>query len=148
MTTTTHSEYGLLKSVFIKKVKDAFIDQSTIAQNWEDLNYLGEPKLEIATEEYQKFIDLLQQQGTIIHFLPEDDSVGMDSMYCRDAAIVTDAGVILCNMGKAQRVPEPEAERKAFEQLGINILGTIESPGTIEGGDVAWLDEKTLAIAH
>ena len=64
-------------------------------------------------------------------------------MYCRDAAIVTDAGVILCNMGKAQRMPEPEAERKAFEQLGVNILGTIESPGTIEGGDVAWLDEKT-----
>ncbi len=28
------------------------------------------------------------------------------------------------------------------------ILGTITEPGTLEGGDVAWLDEHTLAVGH
>ena len=56
--------------------------------------------------------------------------------------------MILCNMGKLERVQEPNAQLKAFESHAIPILGCIESPGTLEGGDVAWLDEKTLAVGH
>jgi len=51
-------------------------------------------------------------------------------------------------MGKAARTNEPQAEKKAFEAAGIPVLGTIMPPGTIEGGDVAWLDEHTLAVGH
>jgi N-dimethylarginine dimethylaminohydrolase len=72
----------------------------------------------------------------------------MDSIYCRDAAIATDHGIIICNMGKAARNTEPRAQQKIFEKHKFNILGMIESPGTVEGGDVAWLDEKTLAVGH
>jgi N-dimethylarginine dimethylaminohydrolase len=72
----------------------------------------------------------------------------MDSIYCRDAAIATNRGMIICNMGKEGRKNEPTAEHRAFEANGINVLGFITSPGTVEGGDVAWLDEKTLAVGH
>ena len=72
----------------------------------------------------------------------------MDSIYCRDASIATNKGMIICNMGKPARANEPEAERKAFAKKGIKILGSIEAPGMVEGGDVAWLDEKTLAVGH
>lgn len=146
--TTAHSEYGRLKSVFIKKVNDAFIDDFTVDNNWKDLNYLGKPDLLKATSEYENFVQLLQKQGTDIHYLPLDYNVGMDSMYCRDATIATDAGWIICNMGKGQRTPEPAASKQAFENAKMKILGTIKAPGTLEGGDVAWLDETTLAVAH
>ena len=43
---------------------------------------------------------------------------------------------------------EPSAQRKAFELNGIPVLGAIRAPGTLEGGDVAWLNEKTLAVGH
>jgi len=145
---TAHSEYGILESVFIKKVDDAFMDEYTVDANWEDLNYLGKPDLEKAISEYEQFIQLLENQKTTIHYLPADYTVGMDSMYCRDASIATDAGMILCNMGKGQRNTEPEASKKAYDEAGIKILGKITAPGTIEGGDVAWLDEKTLAVGH
>ena len=56
--------------------------------------------------------------------------------------------MIICNMGKDGRKNEPLAEQKAFEAHGISVLGVINAPGTIEGGDVAWLDEKTLAVGH
>lgn len=145
---TAHSEYGVLESVFIKKVSDAFMDEFTVDTNWEDLNYLGKPNLDKAISEYANFIKLLENQKTTIHYLPVDYNVGMDSMYCRDASISTDGGMILCNMGKGQRTTEPEASKQAFEAAGIKILGRINAPGTIEGGDVAWLDEDTLAVAH
>ncbi len=86
--------------------------------------------------------------GAEIFYLPEDASVNMDSIYCRDASIATDNGMIICNMGKAARRNEPFAEKKAFEANGIPVLGTITAPGTLEGGDVAWLDEYTLAVGH
>ena len=72
----------------------------------------------------------------------------MDSIYCRDAAVATNGGMIICNMGKAGRKNEPLAEQLAFQSHGIKILGTITAPGTVEGGDVAWLDEHTLAVGH
>ncbi|MEM6316860.1 MAG: arginine deiminase family protein [Bacteroidota bacterium] len=145
---TAHSEYGRIETVFIKKVDDAFLDKYTIESNWKDLNYLGKPDFDRAKIEYQNFQQLLQTQGTNVQLLPADFTVGMDSMYCRDASISTNAGMILCNMGKGQRAEEPTASKAAFEAANIKILGQINAPGTVEGGDVAWLDEKTLAVAH
>lgn len=144
----THSESGKLKSVFIKRAKDAFIDDAHVSTHWKDLNYLGKPDIQKAFSEYEAFEQVFKDNGTEILYLPEDASVNMDSIYCRDAAIATSKGMIICNMGKEGRKNEPLAEQKAFEANGIPVLGVITAPGTIEGGDVAWLDEKTLAVGH
>jgi hypothetical protein len=147
-TMSAHSESGKLKSVFIKRAKDAFIDDAHIAKHWEALNYLGKPEINKAVIEYEAFEQVFKDNGTEIFYLPQDSSVNMDSIYCRDAAIATSHGMIICNMGKEGRKNEPLAEQKAFEEQGIPVLGVISAPGTIEGGDVAWLDEKTLAVGH
>ena len=145
---SSHSEYGKLKSVFIKKASAAFINDAHIDQHWEALNYLGKPEINKALEEYEAFEQVFKDNGTEIFYLPEDTTVNMDSIYCRDAAIATSAGMIICNMGKEGRKNEPLAEQKAFEAKGIPVLGVIKAPGTLEGGDVAWLDDKTLAVGH
>lgn len=145
---TAHSEYGLLKQVFIKTAQAAFINQNLVDEQWEDLNFLGRPDFQKALAEYEEFETLLKSEGSSVSYFPKNTSVTMDSMYCRDASIVTDFGVILCQMGKAQRIPEAEASKKSYLENGMKILGTITAPGKIEGGDVAWLDDKTLAIAH
>ena len=145
---SAHSESGHLKSVFIKRAKDAFIDDAHVSEHWEALNYLGKPDIQKAFSEYEAFEQVFKDNGTEVLYLPEDTSVNMDSIYCRDAAIATSKGMIICNMGKEGRKNEPLAEKKAFEANGIPVLGVITAPGTIEGGDVAWLDEKTLAVGH
>lgn len=145
---SAHSESGHLKSVFIKRAKDAFIDDAHVTKHWESLNYLGKPDIQKAFSEYEAFEQVFKDNGTEVLYLPEDPSVNMDSIYCRDAAIATSKGMIICNMGKEGRKNEPLAEQKAFEANGIPVLGVITAPGTIEGGDVAWLDEKTLAVGH
>ncbi len=148
MNTTCHSEFGKIRSLLIKNVQQAFISDAHIEQYWKLLNYLGKPDLNTAMHEYKIFETILRNQGAELLNLPQDDSVNMDSIYCRDAAIATDGGMIICNMGKAARKNEPSALKNAFEKNGITILGSITAPGTVEGGDVAWLDEQTLAVGH
>ena len=148
MNSTAHSESGKIKSVFIKNVQGAFISDEHIGQHWQQLNYLDKPDLSKAIDEYKNFESILKEYADKIFYLPQDDSVNMDSIYCRDAAIATNNGMIICNMGKAARGNEPIAEKKAFEVNGIAVLGSITAPGTLEGGDVAWLDKHTLAVGH
>ncbi len=145
---STHSESGKLKSVYIKKAAAAFIEDAHVSKHWEALNYLGKPDITKALQEYDAFEQILKDHGAELLYLPQDDTVNMDSIYCRDAAIATDAGMIICNMGKERRINEPNAEQRAFEANGIPVLGVITAPGTLEGGDVAWLDAKTLAVGH
>lgn len=145
---TSHSEVGNLKSVFIKGVSEAFVSDILLQQNWKDLNYLSKPDFTLAVKEFQEFERLLAESGTDLHYFPQHDKVNIDSIYCRDAAIATDFGLIICNMGKPGRASEPQAEKEAFEMYQMKILGEIKAPGTLEGGDVCWLDEKTLAVGQ
>ena len=145
---TVQSEYGILKKSFLKRPEDSFRSQDNIDSEWTSLNYLSRPMLNESIKEYQAFERLLQARDVEIAYFSANDEVTMDSIYCRDASIVTDYGVVLCNMGKELRAPEPQACKKDYEQYGLKVLGRIQSPGTIEGGDVAWLDQNTLAVGH
>jgi N-dimethylarginine dimethylaminohydrolase len=146
--TTYQSEYGKLKSVYLKGVKEAFINEKQIDNQWKVLNFLSKPDLKKAEEEYLQFEELIKNGGAEILHLPVDMAVTMDSLYCRDAAIATNHGMIICNMGKEARKDEPSAYRAAFKKNHIRILGQIKEQGTVEGGDVAWVDEETLAVGH
>lgn len=148
MNFTCHSDIGKIKSLYIKNAEQAFISDAHIDKYWKELNYTAKPHLANAIKEYASFQSTLKIRGAEIYLLPEDATVNMDSIYCRDASIATDGGMILCNMGKPARMNEPLAEKKAFEANGMKVLGTITAPGTLEGGDVAWLDEHTLAAGH
>ncbi|MCK6617754.1 MAG: arginine deiminase family protein [Cyclobacteriaceae bacterium] len=148
MATTHHSEYGNLRSVFLKRPEQAFVNDKQVDEQWKELNFLSKPDLAMAVAEYRNFENLVAASGAHLYFLPADPAVTMDSIYCRDAAIATDYGMVICNMGKPARIPEPAAEQREFERLNIPILGVIQAPGTLEGGDVAWIDRNTLAVGH
>lgn len=145
---TCHSEFGKLQRVFVKSAVAAFANENQIQQQWQALNFLSRPDFTKALSEYHDFEQLLKSGGAKLVHLPEDNSVTLDSIYCRDASIATDFGIILCNMGKQVRISEPAASERIFKQMGIPILGSIASPGTLEGGDVAWVDTRTLAVGH
>lgn len=148
MIETSHTDYLRLESVLIKPVGLAFRSDDFIEKQWKELHYLNRPDLAEAIDEYKAFELLLQHQGAEILCLPENEGLSMDSVYCRDASIATDFGMILCNMGKKERVAEPDAQKAFFTAHNIPILGEIKAPGTLEGGDVAWLDQNTLAVGY
>lgn len=147
-TETCQSEVLPLSSVVLKHPRDAFGSAKRIARQWRRLGYSSAPDLRRATREYEEFVRLLEGTGATVRFLPDDGDETLDSLYPRDASIATDRGMILCRMGKAERRGEPAAHGAFFAAAGIPVCGRIEAPGTLEGGDVAWLDRHTLAVAR
>jgi len=142
------SDVGMLQSVLLKHARDAFRDAATVEAAWRGLNYLAPPDPGRAAAEYDRFAALIEEAGARIHWLPQDDVTGLDSLYVRDASIPSSGGMILCNMGKAARATEPAAQGEAFRSLGIPVAGAVTGAAKIEGGDVVWLDPATLAVGR
>ena len=61
---------------------------------------------------------------------------------------MTNNGLIVCNMGKLKRSTEPDHLRRFFKSINIPIIGKIESPGTLEGGDIVWINKHTVAVGE
>jgi N-dimethylarginine dimethylaminohydrolase len=141
-------EFGRLTAVVVKPPREAFGDPQAIAREWRDLNFTSAPDPERAGADYERFLALVTSSGTDVLTLPAAAGTGLDSIYARDASVLAPQGVVLCHMGKPQRRGEPGAQRAAFESWGIPVAGAIEPPGLLEGGDVAWLDARTVAVGR
>lgn len=140
------SEITKIESVLVKDVRSAWLNQEHMDAWWRDLYYPARPDFKKAETEYEHFIGLLREHIPTVVELPENGKVSPDSLYPRDPVVITQKGAILLNMGKEQRRPEAEAIGEFLKKTGIPILGSIIAPGTMEGGDLLWFDEKTLAV--
>ncbi len=131
-----------LRRVLVKRPAEAFVDRQQIDAQWEALAYLGRPDLDRATREHRRFLALLEAAGAEVELLPEDPRTGLDSIYTRDpVAAVTERGVIVGRLGKSARVKEADAQTEWYGRAGVPVIGRIEAPGTVEGGDVSWLKD-------
>lgn len=142
------SEYGQLAAVLMKHPRDAFINDAVIAAQWRDLNFSAPPDLPRAVDEYERFLEIIAGNGCEILFLPESDATTLDSIYTRDATVESPLGMILASMGKRSRTSEPYAQAEELRQSGWPVGGAVALPGYLEGGDLIWLDEKTVAVGQ
>ena len=134
--------------VLIKHPKDAYQNQAKVNEQSSQLHYFGIPDYEKALSDYEKLVGFLESSGVEIHFLPADDTTSLDSVYTHDPCVISNGGIILCTMGKDARVPESKAMEAYFESIDVPILGRIQSPGTLEGGDVVWINDRTVAVGE
>lgn len=137
-----------IKKILLKHPSNAFINQRNINKQYLELNYLAAPNFSSAISDYEIFVDLLKSFDIEINYLPKDKSTSLDSIYTHDPCVVSNKGVIICNMGKKARQPEADSMEKFFHSIEVPILGKIQSPGTLEGGDVVWINEETIAIGE
>ena len=140
------NESGTLRHVLLKRPQEAFLSQKEISKQWESLNYSSPPDLEESTREYEEFVRILEESKIRVDFLPEDRRTGLDSLYVRDAAVVTSRGIVLGRMEKSARSGEVEALEAYLRYRRIPVLGRISGEGRLEGGDVVRLDMDTLAV--
>ncbi|HYN06905.1 MAG TPA: arginine deiminase family protein [Vicinamibacterales bacterium] len=145
---STLSEVGRLTRVVLKHVRQAFAGPETIAAEWKALNFSAPPDYARAIGEYDRFVELIASIGAQIDWLPASAGAGLDSVYVRDASVVSPSGMILGRMGKPQREPEPHAQGQAFDEWGMPARGTIQTPGLLEGGDLVWLDNRTVIVGR
>jgi N-dimethylarginine dimethylaminohydrolase len=139
---------GELKGVIVKRPQEAYIDQAHVAAQWRHLNYLGETSFDLAAQQHAQLVGLLGKFGAEVVYAPQAPNTGLDSVYVHDPVTMCNKGAILCNMGKPARRGEPDAIGKFLGEMGIPVAGRIEGSGTLEGGDMCWLDEHTIAVGE
>ena len=138
-----------LRTVLVKDPRASHVDQATVDAQWQALHYPDQPDLARVQAEYAAFFATLADFDVEIGTLPPAPETTLDSIYTHDpVAAVSRRGVILGNMGKAARRTEPDAMEAYLRATGVPILGRIQAPGQVEGGDVCWLDARTVAVGE
>jgi N-dimethylarginine dimethylaminohydrolase len=98
--------------------------------------------------EHKAFRALLTESGADVVIAGPDEAGLLDAIFAYDPSLMTDAGAVLLRPGKELRLAEVDLAERTYAELGIPIVGRIEAPGTVEGGDTLWLDERTLAVGR
>lgn len=148
MMTFTSTMYKNLNQVIIKHPKDAFISQDHLNDNWKTFNYEEVPNYEAALKEYGNFVSILEKHVSEIKYLPASSEVGLDSIYAHDPVKFTKNGAILLKSGKKVRQPETDAYKQFLQNNHIPIVGELTGDAVADGGDIVWIDEKTLAVGR
>jgi N-dimethylarginine dimethylaminohydrolase len=132
-----------LRRVLVRRPNEAFGGADPAV--W---HYTSQPDLAAAQQEHDALTALLQAAGAevIEHAGPQPDRA--DALYVFDPALITDQGAVLLRMGKLLRRGEEEAMGHRLVELGVPILGALQGEATAEGGDLLWLDRRTLAAGH
>jgi N-dimethylarginine dimethylaminohydrolase len=114
--------------------------------DWQRYGYTYPVDHDAAVAEFESFCAILEAEGVEV-IAQEPDAAGrLDSIFVYDPSILTDAGAVLAHSGKELRRGEVERAAALYQELGVPVIGHIEGPGLLEGGDAFWIDEHTLAV--
>ena len=132
-----------LREVLVKRPGPAF------GRAFEDPahGFLHAVDLDRAVREHDALVDTLDSLGVRVRVL-DAETASPDLVYTFDPALVTDRGAILLRSGKANRRGEEEVLGAWFRAQGIPIVGRIEAPGTVDGGDTFWLRPDVLCVGR
>jgi arginine deiminase len=147
-TALASSMYKKLNTVIVKHPKEAFISQEHLKKEWERFNYIQEPDFSKAQHEFEQFLSIIKQHVDHIEYLPASERVGLDSLYAHDPVKFTKKGAIILKSGKKLRQPEAEVYKQFLKEKDIPIVGELTGEAVADGGDLVWLDERTLLIGR
>ena len=104
-------------------------------------------------EQYERFVELVAAaRAEIVWVDPEGSDGGADdladSVFTYDPSFVVPGGAVLLRPGKPLRRPEVAVHERFYRSIDMPVLGRIEAPGVVEGGDCFWLDDRTLAVGR
>ena len=95
---------------------------------------LGAPDYERALAQHDAYCQTLKQCGLKVIRL-EPDPLYPDSTFVEDTAVFTEKCAVLTRPGAPSRSGEVASMRKALTEI-FPSLGEIQSPGTMDGGDI------------
>lgn len=111
-------------------------------------HYSGPLDAERLVRQYDAFAALVGDSGTEIEWIPDADDGLADAIFVFDPSFMTPAGAVLLRPGKVLRRPESASHEALYARLEVPVIAAIEPPGTVEGGDLIWLDEQTLVVGR
>jgi dimethylargininase len=115
---------------------------------WQMYGWRAEPDPVGIAAEHEAFCELLAGAGAEVVLAESPADGNPDAIYTYDPALVADTGALLLHPGKACRRSEVPAIREDFERAGVPIAGRLGDAEWAEGGDLCWLDERTLLAGY
>jgi N-dimethylarginine dimethylaminohydrolase len=143
-----HSMVGTLERVLVCSPCAAGWQRPECAAHWRDLGFHHAPDFEAARAQHDALCHQLASAGAEVIELAPSNELSLDAVYTHDASLPTDFGLVAMRPGKPNRASEGQYHGAFCMQLAIPVLAEIVAPGTTEGGDMVWLDSKTLLIGH
>ena len=113
--------------------------------DWRRFGWREQPDPARLAAEHERFAELLEEAGAEVVVAPPTT---LDAIYTFDPAIVSDAGAVLLRPGKPERADEVDAIAEELESAGVAVAAQLEAPAFAEGGDTAWLDERTFLVGR
>ena len=135
-------QVGTLRRVYVRSPRP----EDAIA--WRSYGWNDAPDPARAREEHDSFVRELERSGAEVVLGTTAIDGDPDAIYTYDPLLLTDAGAIVLRPGKEGRRVEPEALAADLEHEDIGVVGRLEPPATAEGGDIMWLDERTLIVGR
>jgi len=90
--------------------------------------------VDVATKQWQGYVDALSTHDwEIVHVTPADDCP--DAVFIEDTVVMFDDLAVITRPGAPSRLPETAAVDAVVAELGYHVV-RVESPGTLDGGDV------------
>ncbi|MFL6294023.1 MAG: dimethylarginine dimethylaminohydrolase family protein [Thermoanaerobaculia bacterium] len=132
-----------LRRVLVKRPDEAFAVED-IAR-W---HYASRPDLDAARREHDALVEILAGAGAEAIDHPEPQPDRADAIFVFDPALVTDRGAVILRMGKELRRGEEAAMARRLREIGVPILAELRGEAIAEGGDLLWLDSRTLAVGQ
>jgi dimethylargininase len=113
---------------------------------WKAYGWHAEPDGDALVAEHEDLVGILRRAvpDVIVGTAPVPGDP--DAIYAYDPTLVTDAGVIPLRPGKEGRRDEPSIVAAELGNSGCRILPPLEAPATAEGGDMLFLDDRTLLV--
>jgi dimethylargininase len=132
-----------LRDVLVKRPGEAF------GRAFDDPahGFLHPVDLGEAQRQHDALCGILAGLGVVVHELgAETDSP--DLVYVFDPAVVGRRGAILLRPGKPNRRGEETEVEKWLVEHDVPVVGSVEAPGTAEGGDTFWFRPGVLCIGR
>jgi dimethylargininase len=105
------------------------------------------PDPELLARQHDQFCQLLADLGCDVEVAAAADEM-VDATYVRDPGMVTGRGAVLFQMAKPARAEEPPLLGTALEAAGVPVVAELSGPARADGGDIIWLDERTLLVGR
>ena len=115
---------------------------------WRAYGWRAEPDPAGMAEEHEALCTLLASAGAEVVVGQTPIGLCPDQIYVHDPALVTDRGAVLLRPGKKGRRIEVDAMAVDLVEAGLPLAARLEAPATAEGGDMLWLDDRTLLVGR
>jgi dimethylargininase len=134
-------QYSTLRAVSVRP------PEPDALRRWREYGWRAAPDPARAAAEHEAFREQLADAGAEVFVGTAPAAGDPDAVYVYDPVLMTDAGAILLRPAKEGRRGEPAVAATDMEAAGIPVvaaLGDAGSPAFAEGGDLCWLDRRTL----